>query len=126
MVEPTVFSVDVVPDLVTAGVAAAARINQPSFSSASDVLFLAWRQAFLNEWAACESGMDKTAVNLAKKLAGDQHDRIVFRQPLYYQRDLSQHEWMVRDLVYSSAPFWFAAYYELVLAAIEACDSAEP
>lgn len=85
----------------------------------SDLLFLAWRQAYIDEWAEYEKRLNQMAVQIAKKMAADQADRIVFRQPLAYQKDLAGKEWLVRDMFYLSAPFWFVAYYEIVREAIE-------
>jgi hypothetical protein len=113
-----IFIAEQVPAIVAAAVEAAAKVDQPNLADASELLFLAWRQAFLDEWAGYEKRLDQKAVKLARKLAAADPDRIVFRQPLAYQKDVTGKEWLVRDMVYMAAPFWYAAYYELAFAVL--------
>lgn len=113
-----VFAHEKVPEIVSSAVAAAAQVNQPNFARASDLLFLAWRQQFLEEWKVYEERLSPVAVKMARRLADDDADRVVFRQPLAYTKAIGGQQFEVRDLVYTSAPFWFAAYYDIAVEAL--------
>lgn len=84
-----------------------------------DVLFRAWRKAFLDDWASyTKRRLDPRAVAMARKLAGDNADRIVFTQPLAVCQTKTNQPFQIRDMVYNTAPFWYAAYYDVAEAAL--------
>lgn len=114
-----VLPADLLPGIVDNAAQAAATLSHGgSWMQTSDLLFLAWCAAFLKDWARAEATLNQAAVMIARRLAGDQADRIVFRRPLYFNRDITGKDWQVRDMVYESAPFWYAAYYEIVVMAL--------
>lgn len=115
-------------EALTPVIEAAKAARSPEFMEhhqPSDVLFLAWRQAFLEEWEIGALSLDREAVKTAKHLAGKDADRIVFVQPLAcienYARGAKH---VVRDYAYASAPYWYAEYYDHVAATLKLAKDA--
>ena len=115
---------EVIAAIVAAAECETTNIENPQwYDTPEQMLFLAWRESFLKAWQEGEKTLNQKAVAISKGLAGADADRVVFRYPLAYQQDLTGKNWRVRDMVYDTAPLWFAAYYNIALAVVETCPS---